>query len=533
MDRFLLFISLLLSQYSFAQIENYSLKIEPIEIPGVLGLQSFAFAQHSGKWLIVGGRLDGLHRRQPWATFDSAGNNISISVIDPILQQVWSAPLTSLPINIREQLSSTNPNFFQDGNTLYYMGGYGYSSTAGDHITYNKLTAIDVQETINAIISGTAFENYFTQITDEDFAVSGGHLEKIYSTFYLVGGHRFEGRYNPMNNPTFTQVYTNQIRKFNLQKSGNTILVEKLPYLTDAENLHRRDYNVSEQILPNGQEGLIAFSGVFRADIDLPYLNCVSIDSTGYTVNPNFSQYYNHYHCANLGIYDSLRNQMHTFFFGGIAQYYDSIGILTQNNNVPFVKTIARVTVDSTGNMAEYKLPVEMPDYLGAGAEFISNPNLPIYENNVIKLNNCLQDTIQLGYIFGGIVSSGANIFWTNDGTQSSASSDLYKVSLIKDFPSSIPVLNTQCQSSLKMQVYPNPSKGRISVYFSLKQKENVQVTIHEVNGKIIADVVERNLAAGEQTLRYTIDNKTVEAVYLVTLKTSTETITQRIILEP
>jgi hypothetical protein len=83
------------------------------------------------------------------------------------------------------------------------------------------------------------------------------------------------------------------------------------------------------------------------------------------------------------------------------------------------------------------------------------------------------------------------------------------------------------------MQVYPNPSKGRISVYFSLKQKENVQVTIQEVNGKIIADVVERNLAAGEQILRYTIDNKTVEAVYLVTLKTSTETITQRIILEP
>ena len=516
-----------------AQIQDYSIIINKKSIPQLQGLQSFAFAQYNGKWLIVGGRLDGLHRRQPWATFDSAGNNTRISVIDPQTLQSWSAPLTSLPISIQEQLSSTNPNFFQDGNTLYYMGGYGYSSTAGDHITYTKLTAIDVQETIDAIINGNAFDSFFTQISDEDFAVSGGHLEKIYSTFYLVGGHRFDGRYNPMNNPTFTQVYTNQIRKFNLQKNGTTILVEKLPYFTDADNLHRRDYNVSEQILPNGQEGLIAFSGVFRSDIELPYLNSVRIDSTGYAVNSSFSQYYNHYHCANLGVYDSTLNEMHTLFFGGIAQYYDSMGILTQNNNVPFVKTIARVTVDAMGNMAEYKLPVGMPDYLGAGAEFITNPLLPKYENGVIRFNNCTEDTIQLGHIFGGILSSAANVFWINDGTQSAASSDLYEVLLVKDYPSSIQALNEQCKSSLKMQVYPNPSKGRISVYFQLKQKENVQVTIHDLSGKIIANDYKRNLHAGEQILRYTIDDTTTQEVYLVTLQTSTEKVTQRIILEP
>jgi hypothetical protein len=52
---------------------------------------------------------------------------------------------------------------------------------------------------------------------------------------------------------------------------------------------------------------------------------------------------------------------MHTVFFGGIAQYYDSLGILVQDNNVPFVKTIARVTRDASGTMAEYKLPIVMP----------------------------------------------------------------------------------------------------------------------------------------------------------------------------
>ena len=527
---------LLFTLFSFgiqAQIQDYSIIINKKNIPQLQGVQSFAFAQYNGKWLIVGGRLDGLHRRQPWATFDSAGNNTLISVIDPQSLQTWSALLTSLPIPIQEQLSATNPNFYQDGNTLYYMGGYGYSPTAGDHITHNKLTAIDVQETIDAIINGTAIESYFTQISDEDFAVCGGHLEKVYSTFYLVGGHRFDGRYNPMNNPTFTQVYTNQIRKFNLQKNGNTIQVEKLPYFTDEDNLHRRDFNVSEQILPNGQQGLIAFSGVFRTDVDLPFLNSVRIDSTGYYVNNSFSQYYNHYHCANLGIYDSTLNEMHTLFFGGIAQYYDSLGILTQNNNVPFVKTIARVTVDGMGNMTEYKLPVEMPDYLGAGAEFITNPILPYYENGVIQLNNCIEDTIHLGHIFGGILSSAANIFWTNDGTQSSASSDLYEVLMVKDSPNAIQALNEQCKSTLKMQVYPNPSKGRISIYFQLNKKENVQVTIYDMGGKIIANEYKRNLHAGEQILHYTIDDDTTQEVYLVTLQTSIDKVTQRIILEP
>ncbi|MEE9439785.1 MAG: hypothetical protein V3V14_12340 [Saprospiraceae bacterium] len=53
----------------------FNVAIEPINISGLGGLQSFAFGQDNGKWLLVGGRLDGLHRRQPWASFDLAGHN--------------------------------------------------------------------------------------------------------------------------------------------------------------------------------------------------------------------------------------------------------------------------------------------------------------------------------------------------------------------------------------------------------------------------------------------------------------------------
>ncbi|MCX6266184.1 MAG: hypothetical protein NTW16_02335 [Bacteroidetes bacterium] len=61
------------------------------------------------------------HRRQPWATFDSAGQNDRLIVVDPVTQQNWSASLSTLPVSMQEQLSSTNMEFHQDGE--YQSGG--------------------------------------------------------------------------------------------------------------------------------------------------------------------------------------------------------------------------------------------------------------------------------------------------------------------------------------------------------------------------------------------------------------------------
>lgn len=123
---------------------------------------------------------------------------------------------------------------------------------------------------------------------------------------------------------------------------------------------------------------------------------------------------------------------MHTVFFGGIAQYYDSAGIRKKDDDVPFVKTIARVTRDAGGMMKEYKLPNEMPALLGAGAEFIPLENLPHYANGVIKFDELPKGTTLIGYIFGGISSTAPNVFWTNNGTQSSAAKSIFKVSIVK-----------------------------------------------------------------------------------------------------
>ncbi len=515
-----------------AQESPFHIYLEPLDIPEVGGLQVFAMGQHGGKWLIFGGRLDGLHQRQPWASFDEAGMNNQIIVIDPINKQKWTASLTSLSVALQEQLSSTNMQFQQNGNMLYFIGGYGYSATTLNHITHNKLTAIDVPATIDAVVSNKPFSAFFRQISDMQFAVTGGYLDKIYDTYYLVGGNKFDGKYNGGNMPTFTQAYTNQIRKFKITDDGTSLSVTHLPSITDAENLHRRDYNLVPQILPNGEEGLTAFSGVFQINADLPFLNCVNIDSSGYNVNNDFAQYYNHYHCAVFPIYSESNNEMHSVFFGGIAQYYDEGGVLTQDNSVPFVKTIARVTRDVSGKMAEYKLPVEMPGLLGAGSEFIPNEELEFYDNEVLKLDKLEKDTTLVGYIYGGINSSTLNIFFINDGTQSSASSQIFKVLLIKNSMVGNDELNIQSVGDFMMQVYPNPNEGEFIIQFNLAKQKDVQILIYNLNGQIIKKEVLTGLPTGRNQHRIQLLNLENGGTFMVAIQSGNKKSVQKVIIK-
>lgn len=527
-------IGLVLVSFSvFAQTAPFDIFVEPMNITGLGGLQAYAFGQNNGKWLIAGGRLDGLHRRQPFAAFDIAGNNNQLIVIDPVAQQKWTAPITSLSVALQEQLSSTNMEFHQEGNYLYMIGGYGYNTATASRKTFDNLTAIDIPSVINAVIGGTSFTNFFRQMSDPQFAVTGGHLKKINNTYYLIGGNKFDGNYNPMGNPTYTQVYTNAIRKFILSDDGTTITITHLPTITDATNLHRRDYNAVPQILPNGEEGITAFSGVFQPTVDLPYLNCVNIDSSGYVVNNTFQQYYNHYHCAVLPLYSASNNEMHNVFFGGIAQYYDSSGILVQDNNVPFVKTIARVTRNSGGAMAEYKLPVEMPGLLGAGAEFIPVQDVPQFGNEVLKLDNFTSDSTLVGHIYGGISSTSANIFFTNSGSQSSASSQIFRVYVIKKSTTGIHNLNTQSTGTLKIQVFPNPNDGNFLVKFQLEKIVDVKISLYSINGKKIEERMLTNLKIGENIFQRKIKGPDLGGSYLLTIETPNEKATQKIIIEP
>lgn len=418
----------LLAMLAAAQKEEdpfpYTLRLTQTAIPGMPGLQSFTYATWQGKWLLIGGRKDGLHRRQPFASFDEPGQNNFIYVVDPARKKVWKRSLEKFPAPIAEQFMSTNMEFCQINNRLVLIGGYGYSRSSDDHITYPVLTVIKADLLIDAIVTAKPIKNMISQISDERMAVTGGRLALSGDTLMIAGGQRFDGSYNPMgpdHGPGFSQQYTNEIRKFRIEFENGFPVIKNYSVIRDSVNLHRRDYNLVPQVFENEAVGYTMYSGVFQYNLDLPFTNFVDIRSGTYHVNNEFSQKFSHYHSAVLPMYNKLTASMYSIFLGGISQYYpDAHGKTVDDKNVPFTKTISVITRNGV-KISEQYLPVQMTGYTGAAAEFIFSPAVKMFSEGIADADSFGNEEVLLGYIAGGISSSANNIFWDNTGKESRA----------------------------------------------------------------------------------------------------------------
>lgn len=482
------FIALLLFQFylSAQQTFDYEVVIEPLEIQGLIGLQSFVFGQSDGKWLIIGGRKDGIHARQPFNAFPANNNNTSLYVIDPINQQIWSSSVSALPTSIAEQLQSTNMCFFQDDDTLYIIGGYAYAASAVDHITFDKLTTVNVSGVIQAVVDGQNISSFFKQQTADIFANTGGQLGKIGDTFYLVGGQRFDGRYNPMGNPTYTQTYHTKIQKFKINNSGSQPMISDYAEIVDPVHLRRRDYNLMPQIYPDGTFGYLISSGVFQLSTDLPFLYPVEIKEGGYEAKTAYNQYLSNYHSSKVALFDASSNETHNLFFGGISQYHYNNGQIVQDDLVPFVKTISRFSRYANGAYEEFNLPIEMPSLKGAGSEFIVNKSNPLLFDNIVNLNALTQDTTLIGHIYGGIQSSQEHPFSNNQNNTTSASTSIYKVKLVKAKSSGIPNHPVNGKNPYSMIIHPNPFDKFIHVEIDMTHAQNARYIINALDGTIV-----------------------------------------------
>lgn len=504
---------------------HYSLYLEADSIQGFSGIHSFAFAQHQNKWVFLAGRTDGLHARQPFNAFPPNFSNQAILLLDKLNKQAVSVPINLLPPPIAEHLSATNLNFFQVEDTLYLIGGYGFSQISNSYVTHNKLTTVQVSGLIHAIEQQSSIVPYFKQISDSTFAVTGGQLGYINGYFYLVGGHQFNGRYNPLGNPTFTQSYTNQVRKFQLYNAGLAPIVFNKSVLTNATHLHRRDFNLIPQVFPNGDYGYTISSGVFQPTVDLPYLYPVDVLTSNGTPtivpHEHFNQYLSNYHSAKVALFDSTLNQMHALFFGGMSRYFYQNGQIVQDNLVPFVKTISRLSRLSNNQWQEVVLPLEMPFLQGAGAEFIPNLDLPHTSHEVLLLNKFpTLDSVLIGHIVGGIKSTSINPFSNNQTNQTSSDNAIFKVWLIKN--NSLQVQELTGYHNFEFSFFPNPAFGKITVEYVLHKDMAVHYWFANQNGQIVkkglfsqrtpgkhlVDLDVSDLQAGAYTLTLTFDYK-------------------------
>ncbi len=508
----------------------YSVRLEQVSVPGLPGFHSFAYAQHQGKWLIVGGRTDGIHARQPFASFPPNHNNSHIFVIDPSTGEFFAEALDPLSTGIREHLQSTNMNYHQIADTLYIIGGYAFSETAGDHITFPKLTTIVVSETMNDVISGSLSEDSFGHLYDERFAVTGGQLGRLDNTLILVGGHRFDGRYNPRNMPTFIQEYTHAIQSFRIDDAISGPEISYYSKVVDEDHLRRRDYNLVPYIFRDGAPGYMISTGVFQREADLPFLYNVEVGKEEfYKPIPDFEQLLSHYHSPKLSIYLEETEELHMLFFGGLAQFYFQGNQLIQDDRVPFVTTISVVTRHADGSFAEFALTEEMPGLKGTSAEFIPNPDLPKNETGVTLIDEIEAGEFLAGHIVGGIDTPIINPFFTNQTDRTSASYTVYEVWLDPAESDGTPVQQTPDGAELYPN-YPNPFDDVTTLHFSIEGDSMVNLEVFTVDGKKVAKLLSSEMKQGEHELQFSAGELS-SGLYIVRLQVNGTTKSRAIMI--
>jgi len=481
--------------------QGFGVSVQASSLTAIPAMHSGAVATWDNKWIFVGGRIDGLHIMQSNQAFPAYGRNDSIYVVDPYTNSRVAADVSQLPPSIFEAISSANMQFYQDANYLYMIGGYGKMATQNTWLTFHSLVSVDLSCLLSNINSASPITSCFRQVVDSNMAVAGGMLEKIDSTYYLVFGHRFDGRY--AKNTTvgsFTQTYTHEIRKFGISDDGVNLAIANYHTETDTNNFHRRDLNLLPQIFPNGEFGFTAFGGVFQKNADLPFLTPIDVTANSTIHQSGFNQNLSQYTSAAMPVFDSINNTMHSVFFGGMSLYtLDTANqILIQDTLVPFVNTISKITRESNGNITEYKLPVEMPGLLGSNAFFILKDSVPIIHDKIIDLNS-ISGITHVGYIVGGIESDFPNIADIDPEGMSRPHARVYDVFIDKTLSSrkDLPIRNVLNN----LVVYPNPANNRLFMDFSLQNEQSCRVTLYNNHGKIIRVLFPEKSLAGEQHL--------------------------------
>lgn len=478
----------------------FSVEINEFSFPSFPGIHSGAWAQRQGKWIFIGGRTNGLHGFLPPLAFPSSGIPREIWAVDPQTGQMQTATLNNLPLTIFESVSASNLEFYQDGATLYLIGGYGWCDTANAFRTFPTLTALNLDQVLDSLDSGGEVSPAFRQITDQRMAITGGHLERLGQVYQLVFGHRFDGIYDRVDSTGFfVQDYSYQIRRFNLFDDGDSLAIDNYATITDSTQFRRRDYNLVPQVIGGGEIGLTAFSGVFRPEKDQPWYHTIRIDSGGYVIDAAVNQRYAHYHSAVMPIYDGASDVMHTVFFGGMAEdFRDTLtGQIRSDTLVPFVRSISMMSRDALGIWTETLLPIKMPAYLGTNMYFLPHVNAHKIHDKIIVLDS-IPIRAFVGFLIGGIESPEPNIADT-DPSLSFASQRIFEVYIDRQ-PNAV-----QTEKALPwFSAGPNPIGEKLEIEGGMPAGMDFDFQLMDIQGRIVQQWQKTGTGSNE-TMRVSI----------------------------
>lgn len=431
----------------------FQIRLETADFSLPVGLQTYAYGFHKNKWLLISGRINGLHHfSNTNDNFPPNKQNTAVFVIDFDKKKVYSRSLLDKHSDLTQEevdtLSVTAAEYVQSSSTLYLVGGYGVDTDTGNFSTKSTLTAIDIEGLIHWVChpsKGETAKEHIRQTSHPILQVTGGALEQTnpHSPFLLIFGQNFSGFYLDSSNGT----YTNQVRCFNLIDNGRDLFVIPGKQYPQDPNYRRRDLNVVPIIQKSGssyEESFVALSGVFTLSTGI-WTVPVLINPKGSSYMPNpakastFKQGMNVYNSAHLGLFSKKTNDMHTIILGGLGYIALEDGVFVEDSEIPFSNSLTDIRINSHGHFKQYLMENQYPVILstssnpgnpllfGAGARFMPVDNLPLFPNGVFSLDDIKGDNVLLGYVVGGIQSTVPN---TSLPTDSAASPYIFKVIL-------------------------------------------------------------------------------------------------------
>jgi len=419
----------------------FKIALRPVETPSPLPtLQSFASGQSGGLWVIIGGRTNGLHNfsDNPLKNFPPRRQNDRIWVIDPTTWKFWSRPLddSKLTEDQVDQLSSTATESVQIGDTLYVVGGYGYSRRLSDFTTYSTMTAFDLTQTIRWVKREGKWNGkgdlagLIRQTSHSALTVTGGQLTMLGKRAILAFGQNFQGGYGGEHH----QNYSMQVRSFDIVDDGETLSIRNVsrsPSERKPDKMRRRDYNLVPLLDRSGNKetaSAAALAGVFTKTNGI-FTVPVEINGGGRAsmADPSapstFKQAMSGYNCAVLPIYDAKQNANHNVLFGGISyvSYNRGTGKFVEDSQFPFINDVTVVVRNEKGKYQQV-LASSFPNVqsadgkrlrFGAEAGVFIDPATPLTKNGMVDLETLARENrrveVVVGRVFGGIAADAGN----------------------------------------------------------------------------------------------------------------------------
>jgi len=419
MKRILLLLCTLCYFYSANAQPGFTIEIEPYSIKELPPLHAYAFAEHDGKWLIIGGRTGNIN--------EPSYLNFDLMVIDPITEEFWQYPLeyVGAVLEEAEHLGNCYAAHYQDEQYLYIAGGMGYSVHSEAFGPFPLLTIVDIPKTMNAIINKKRMSGCFKQIQDEAFRRQDAFLTKINNRFYLAGGRQVSGAYDDQGDLNIQTDLSNYVFSFLINEEWRIVGGKTMNYDKEFESALA---SFAPQIFPDGQQGLTVFLN--NPEEHEGAVEWMNIFNFGYSTYKDTSTQLAPYHSTVIPVYDSDQKQMHTLFIGGCDDYFcdDKSGYTPEviDKYEDFVR-------DENGTISLTNTQMDAFMARGRDAKFILNEDVPHYNNKVIDLQKITTDRKLIGYIYGGATAPGMMMF--DDGTMlDTPLNQLFKVYISKTY---------------------------------------------------------------------------------------------------